>query len=70
MHYKKKLIKIPKSINSNDYQLITTMSNLEANYELILTELRKQTKTENFYFKPIKPKLSDIKLVSLVFGRI
>ena len=42
------------------------MSNLEANYELILTELRKLTKTENFYFKPIKPKLSDIELISLV----
>ncbi|WP_278036511.1 IS982 family transposase [Flavobacterium nitratireducens] len=42
------------------------MSNLEANYELILTELRKLTKTENFYFKPIKPKLSDIELISLI----
>lgn len=42
------------------------MSNLEANCELILTELRKLTKTENFYFKPIKPKLSDIELISLI----
>ncbi len=41
------------------------MSNLQANYELILTELRKLTKTENFYFKPIKPKLSDIEVISL-----
>lgn len=41
------------------------MSNLKANYELILTELRKLTKTENFYFKPVKPKLSDIELISL-----
>ena len=42
------------------------MSNLEANYELILSELRKLTRTENFYFKPIKPKLSDIELISLI----
>ena len=42
------------------------MSNLQANYELILTELRKLTKTENFYFKPIKPKLSDIEVISLI----
>lgn len=53
-------------LNCNDYQSITAMSNLEANYELILTELRKLTKTENFYFKPIKPKLSDIELISLI----
>ena len=42
------------------------MSNLQANYELILTELRKLTKAENFYFKPIKPKLSDIEVISLI----
>lgn len=42
------------------------MSNLQANYELILTELRKLTKTENFYFKPIKPKLSDIEVIGLI----
>ena len=42
------------------------MSNLQANYELILTELRKLTKTENFYFKSIKPKLSDIEVISLI----
>lgn len=53
-------------VNCNDYQSITIMSNLQANYELILTELRKLTKTENFYFKPIKPKLSDIEVISLI----
>lgn len=42
------------------------MSNLESSYKLILDELRKITKKENFYFKPIKPKLSDIELVSLI----
>ncbi|MDO5510294.1 MAG: hypothetical protein Q4F57_06330 [Weeksellaceae bacterium] len=41
------------------------MSNREASCELILSELRKITKKENFYFKPIKPKLSDIELISL-----
>lgn len=53
-------------LNCNDYQSITTMSNLQANYELILAELQKLTKTENFYFKPIKPKLSDIEMISLI----
>lgn len=42
------------------------MSNLDANYELILVELRKLTKTENFYFKPVKPKMSDLELISLI----
>ena len=42
------------------------MSNLEASYKLILKELRKISKKENLYFKPIKPKLSDIELISLI----
>jgi hypothetical protein len=42
------------------------MSNLEQNYKLILNELRKISKTENLYFKPVKPKLSDIELISLI----
>ena len=42
------------------------MSNLEASYKLILIELRKIAEFENMYFKPIKPKLSDIKLISLM----
>lgn len=42
------------------------MSNLEASYKLILNELRKISDTDNFYFKPIKPKLSDIELISLI----
>ncbi len=41
------------------------MSNLEASYKLILKELRKISEKENLYFKPIKPKLSDIELISL-----
>ena len=42
------------------------MSNLEASYNLILNNLRDISETENFYFKPIKPKLSDIELISLI----
>ncbi|ANI89239.1 transposase [Arachidicoccus ginsenosidimutans] len=42
------------------------MSNLKASYELILYELRKITESENMYYKPIQPKLSDIELISLV----
>ena len=36
------------------------MNNLDAIYDFILNELRKLTLNENFYFKPIKPKLSDL----------
>lgn len=42
------------------------MSNLEATYKLILKELIKISKVENFYFKPRKPKLSDLELISLI----
>ena len=42
------------------------MSNLEASYKLILNELRKISNSDNFYFKPITPKLSDIELISLI----
>lgn len=42
------------------------MSNMEANYKLILKELRKISENENLYFKPIKPKLSDLELISLI----
>ena len=42
------------------------MSNLEASYKLILSELRKISSKENLYFKPIVPKLSDLELVSLI----
>ena len=41
------------------------MSNLEANYKLIFKELSKISDAENFYFKPIKPNLSDLELISL-----
>ena len=43
------------------------MSNLKASYELILKELTKIAEDENLYFKPIKPKLSDIEVISLIF---
>ena len=42
------------------------MSNLEARYNLILNNLREISETEDFYFKPIKPKLSDIELIILI----
>ena len=42
------------------------MSNLEASYNLILNELRKISGADNLYFKPIKPKLSDLELISLI----
>ena len=42
------------------------MSNLEASYKLILIELRKIAEFEIMYFLPIKPKLSDIELISLI----
>lgn len=42
------------------------MSNLEVNYKLILRELRKLSELDDFYFKPIKPKLSDLELISLI----
>ena len=34
-------------------------------YDFILNELRKLTLNENFYFKPIKPKLSDLELIAI-----
>ena len=42
------------------------MSNLESRYNLILNNLREISGIEDFYFKPIKPKLSDIELISLI----
>lgn len=42
------------------------MSNLEASYKLILEELSKISDSDNFYFKPITPKLSDLELISLI----
>ncbi len=41
------------------------MSNFYASYELILNELRKISETENMYFKPNAPNLSDLELISL-----
>lgn len=42
------------------------MSNFIASYKLILTELQKISDKDNFYFKPVNPKLSDIELISLI----
>lgn len=41
------------------------MNNFTQNYKLILEELRKVIKADNFYFKPIKPRMSDIELIAL-----
>jgi hypothetical protein len=41
------------------------MNNLNAIYDLILNELRKLSLNENFYFKPVKPKLSDLELIAI-----
>ena len=66
MHYKKGCSNNYKLVYCSDYQSNTIMNNLEASYKLILNNLREISKTENFYFKPIKPKLSDIELISLI----
>lgn len=42
------------------------MSNLEARYKLILSQLHEISENENLYFKPIKPKLSDLELIDLI----
>lgn len=42
------------------------MHNFYASYELILNALKKIVKNENFYFKPIIPKMSDLELVTLI----
>lgn len=42
------------------------MSNFIASYKLILKELRNISEKDNFYFKPIKPKLSDIEMISII----
>lgn len=41
------------------------MNNLDAIYDFILNELKKLIVDENFYFKPIKPKLSDLELIAI-----
>lgn len=41
------------------------MNNLDAIYDFILDQLRNLALNENFYFKPIKPKLSDLELIAL-----
>lgn len=41
------------------------MNNLIQNYTFILDEFKKLSIEENFYYKPIKPKLSDLELITL-----
>ena len=41
------------------------MNNLDAIYDFILNELKQLCQTENFYFKPITPKLSDLELIAI-----
>ena len=41
------------------------MNNLLRNYTFILDEFKKLFTDENFYFKPIRPKLSDLELITL-----
>lgn len=42
------------------------MNTLEASYNLIVQELKTIVRKENFYFKAIKPKLSDIEVIGLI----
>lgn len=48
------------------YQISTIMHNFEASYKLILKELRKLTYIDNFYFKPVSPKMSDLEVIGLI----
>ena len=41
------------------------MNNLIQNYTFILDEFKKLVVEDNFYYKPIKPKLSDLELIAL-----
>lgn len=56
---------LQKFVNCIDYQSNTFMNNLDAIYNFILKKLRELCDRENFYFKPIKPKLSDLELVAI-----
>lgn len=42
------------------------MSNFEVSYKIVLNELQKISSLENFYYKPIKPKLSYLQSISLI----
>lgn len=48
------------------FQNFTSMHNFIASYNLILNELKKLYENENFYFKPITPKLSDLQLITII----
>ena len=56
---------LQKFANCIDYQSNTFMNNLDAIYNFILKKLRELCDRENFYFKPIKPKLSDLELIAI-----
>lgn len=49
-----------------DYQSDINLSNLEPSCNLIFNELYKLSENDNLYFKPIKPKLSDLEFISLI----
>lgn len=49
-----------KTIHCIDYQSTKTTNNLIQKYELILKIFRGISIADNFYFKPISPKLSDL----------
>lgn len=42
------------------------MNSLIRKYELILKSLKEISVEENFYFKPVRPKMSDIELITLI----
>ncbi len=46
-------------------QSIKYMNNFIQNYKIILKQLQQIAKTDNFYFKPIIPKISDIELIAI-----
>ena len=48
-----------------DPKSVTIMNNLIQKYELILKTFRGMEISEDFYFKPIKPKLFDLELITL-----
>jgi len=48
-----------------DYQSNTNINNLIPNYTFILNEFRKLNISENFYYKPIRPKLFDLEVIVL-----
>lgn len=68
MHYKKRkklFIELKKFVYLLGNQTTKYMNNFTQNYKIILKQLQTLSKIDNFYFKPIKPKVSDIELIAL-----